>query len=982
MTTSPMHTQSGVDANSNSAKAQRAVKVFRSMQPGLTSFAKVLTGDRKVRVELAAGGPRTDGTKIYYRPPIALGSGVRHDRAACDRRDPGTGLQLCAACAVREEVMIQIYHEISHIAFGSFNSTTEADKTELVDRALKEYPGRFADQVRARIASTPAIYKESYMGLAGLVSDYLPHLLNALEDVRIDNAMFRARRGTKAMFDAMTTQIFITGIETDVPGEFVMWDEQPLNAQIVVGVFCLGSEYDYTGWFSPSVETALGDQKLRTLVVDAITSGDNGEVYRRCFPILARLRELGFLKNEFEDDDEDDDTDPDADDSADDSSSDAGDSEDSMDEPEDQGSSSDSPDTEEVDDEDDTSGSDDSSSDTGDADGSDVQPEPGEGEEDQDSPGDDGDSSDSSENQGESSAPEDDSPTGDDAPSGDSDGADEGAPQDADAQDGTASQDDEAGTGGDASEQPEDEGSASGGSPDDPASDAGAGGEGQGSSGSDQDGGTSDGGSGQHDPEGDDGGELGSSVRDQGPVDGKDSGGDGDRDGERDAAGDDSSDSGSDVHDRGEDAQSGESSEHSDSSDRAAEPPTSSGNSDASADAATEDDAREGDDATDVVDTGADEGKGGVETKTEPGHGSATDLNGKIEVFTHHGEIRVLEEDIENESDGSDKSAVAQAENSAMDIAIIQGLYFEQPSANIGDVKIWRMGDSCDDDPYFAWQYAPQYRSDLTAEQKSQLTRMGQITSLEIPESVMGPATLQTRRTFDDNQRASREKNMKSGKVRANALGKRAWSGDERLFGKRTLPGKKSYSVIIGVDISGSTMGENLVLAKKAAFAQAELCQRVGIDFAVYAHTTGHSYEWAQQYPEYDYRMDMYEIKAFDSEWTSAAKSALADINSAAGNLDGHSMEFYRKLVERRNTTDKIIMYYTDGKMPAANHDEELEIMQREIKYCTQHGITLMGVGIRTDSPKRHGLDTVQIDTEQDLGAVVKHLGKRIQMAR
>ena len=36
--------------------------------------------------------------------------------------------------------------------------------------------------------------------------------------------------------------------------------------------------------------------------------------------------------------------------------------------------------------------------------------------------------------------------------------------------------------------------------------------------------------------------------------------------------------------------------------------------------------------------------------------------------------------------------------------------------------------------------------------------------------------------------------------------------------------------------------------------------------------------------------------------------------------------------------------------------------------------VTLLGVGIRTDSPRRHGLDTVQVNDDTDLVNVVRHL--------
>jgi cobalamin biosynthesis protein CobT len=201
-------------------------------------------------------------------------------------------------------------------------------------------------------------------------------------------------------------------------------------------------------------------------------------------------------------------------------------------------------------------------------------------------------------------------------------------------------------------------------------------------------------------------------------------------------------------------------------------------------------------------------------------------------------------------------------------------------------------------------------------------------------------------------------------------LGKRAPFHDPRLFQKKRNPGKRSYAVVLGIDISGSTIGLNIALAKQAAYAQAELCNRLGIDFAVYAHSAtpvGGTHI-----------LDMYAIKDFDSPWDTKSQKALLSIGSASENLDGHSLEFYRKMIERHPATDKIILYYSDGKMPAANYSEELTVLQREIETCRRKNITLLGVGIRTDSPTKHGLDTVQVDGPAEVGKVVRHLESRI----
>jgi nitric oxide reductase activation protein len=122
--------------------------------------------------------------------------------------------------------------------------------------------------------------------------------------------------------------------------------------------------------------------------------------------------------------------------------------------------------------------------------------------------------------------------------------------------------------------------------------------------------------------------------------------------------------------------------------------------------------------------------------------------------------------------------------------------------------------------------------------------------------------------------------------------------------------------------------------------------------------------------------VDIYHIKDPEEPWNDKIKERLTCLGPDSQNLDGHTFEYYRKILDKRPETDKVLLYYTDGKMPAENHDEELEILTREIRVCRHKKYALVGVGIRTDSPVRHGLDTVRIDSVEDVVKVVRHLEK------
>lgn len=249
------------------------------------------------------------------------------------------------------------------------------------------------------------------------------------------------------------------------------------------------------------------------------------------------------------------------------------------------------------------------------------------------------------------------------------------------------------------------------------------------------------------------------------------------------------------------------------------------------------------------------------------------------------------------------------------------------------------------------------------------------------PESIIGRAVLIARRSFEDNARAKHLANQKSGRINTRVLGRRAPFGDPRIFTRKVIPGKKSYFVVIGADCSGSTSNDyRNPKIKRAVYAQADILTRLGIPWVGYGHS---AYLCpADKFPHRTrdgmYRVYMLPFKSLDEAWNDHTKRKLANISPIADNLDGHTLEFYRKVAQRSDATNKIIIYYTDGEMPAANFSEELEILQRELKICKKLGITVLGVGINTDSPSSWGMNTVRIDSDEDVYKVAVQLGEEL----
>jgi hypothetical protein len=943
-------------------RARMAVKVFRGMQPSLSAYARAITRNPKVRVEVASGAPRTDGTIIYYRPPIALGDKTHHDRFYCDKRNT-EGLQICPACAIREEVLVNIYHEIAHIAFDTFAHTTDSAKRDAIDLAVQEWGGKYEEKIRTKMANAPAHIKQSYLGLAGLISPFMPYLLNAMEDSRVESAMFDARKGTRKMLQADILKLMRDGMPTDNGDERKLWRDMDLNAQISIAVYF--EAVGYTGWkdyLNPKVIEDLADPDVQVLCKKLSEAKNAADTYSLTFPMLAKLRELGYYllpEDQPQPTQDGDDSDPDTTSDSDDQTSEAGDDpgSDEGDEPSDseeagEGSSSSSGDEDIPDGGDDASGDEDDSS-SGEEESGGSEGDSGGGPEEDASDAEEsgvdqgsGESPDGGEGQDGGHAPDESGSDGgssggaeglEDDPDGPSDASGEADLTDADS-DGVPEESDREGSDGGTPEVSDSEG-------------------GSGSSGTEP---ADEGSDDSTDSDLHDASSRGDSSegQDDQQVDGDDAD-------ERDTPGEqvpDQSDDGSSEgqSDRPGGEEAGALSDHSGPS----QPVESQASDDGDAEREESRPEPQGDQSREegdgeLVDSGADEGKGGVIAK---------DANPEEELpqYGTPEEVAAIFEQVHPHLQPGDEVTIhgTAEEKDAVSSAVVMGTYFEWPSTGVGGVEEHRYGPS-----EYGWA-----RPDSLAE--DDLTAFGIIADTDIPESALSSATLKTRRIFDDNKTAAYQRNMRSGRVNAKVLGRRAWKGDDdRLFAKKRLPGRKDYAVVIGMDISSSNLGSNLALLKRSVFAQAELLSRVGIPFSIVAHSaTGIGIGGRR-----DYTMHIHHVKDWNEPWDTQRKNAVSELIGIGGNVDGHAMEYLRKYLMKAEATDRILLYYTDGKFPAANKEEELEVLLHQLKLIKRDLITLLGVGIRTDSPVRFGLDTVQVDDDSDLQRVVEHLGKRLQ---
>ena len=236
-----------------------------------------------------------------------------------------------------------------------------------------------------------------------------------------------------------------------------------------------------------------------------------------------------------------------------------------------------------------------------------------------------------------------------------------------------------------------------------------------------------------------------------------------------------------------------------------------------------------------------------------------------------------------------------------------------------------------------------------------------------VPESLLGSLVAQARSTFQENRRVKYHRNVTRGRVAPSVLGKRAWNEqDKRLFAQRHVPDKRSYSVLVGMDNSGSTSGSRSRDLRKASLAIAQMCNRVGVEVGLYAHTS-----------EYD-DVAIYEMKAPTAPWKPEVERQLWSLGIGESNADGTILTVYRRQLQRSAATHKILLYFTDGVIPGYGGNDQEQTMRDEVEECRRAGITLLGVGVGTNSPEAFGIETVRLDGDQDLKNVLAILAEKI----
>jgi hypothetical protein len=377
----------------------------------------------------------------------------------------------------------------------------------------------------------------------------------------------------------------------------------------------------------------------------------------------------------------------------------------------------------------------------------------------------------------------------------------------------------------------------------------------------------------------------------------------------------------------------------------------------------------------------------------------AEEVEKAIGAASGHPDGQPTDEDYEAEADGQGGVGGGNPghnDDEYMDqifkVAIQQGNWFDEPSTEISGVQFRTF-----DDPTSSGQYGHL----ITSHQADQSERKG---VLEIVPGVVGPVVSRLRKAFDANKAGGYEQNLTRGRVSRRGLARKLVNDDPRVYRKKNDVTDKSYHVVIMMDMSGSTRdnakyraeqwaryrsepfdpkdtfrypdGSDMLVfdaMKHLASHLGDMFDRLNISFEIHGHSGYLDYVYVSGMPMGSF--DIAPAKRADEGWTSETRRKLAGLQGGSANLDGHAMEFGRKQAEKVDVTDRIVIYMSDGEMPAANGPEEREILERECAYMRKTpGIHCLGIGIHCDSPKEFGLDTVIVNTAHDLKVVAERL--------
>lgn len=215
----------------------------------------------------------------------------------------------------------------------------------------------------------------------------------------------------------------------------------------------------------------------------------------------------------------------------------------------------------------------------------------------------------------------------------------------------------------------------------------------------------------------------------------------------------------------------------------------------------------------------------------------------------------------------------------------------------------------------------------------------------------------------------------------------------KRIFTK-TIPGiDQRVGVGVLVDQSGSMHGVKSTCAQRAAIALGEALsslEGIGVRFFVHGFYTRFSGALPRHHHKYDRYSDLYHVvyKSTEDKWKRVrARLGAMESNRRAANADNESVRISaRSLLDMDNVDRRVLFVLSDGAPQTdagRGPDRIREDTKLAVRQCSELGIEMIGIGIKSDDVADFYPNWFEIDNPRDLeGKLLSSVQKLFNLGR
>jgi cobaltochelatase CobT len=240
----------------------------------------------------------------------------------------------------------------------------------------------------------------------------------------------------------------------------------------------------------------------------------------------------------------------------------------------------------------------------------------------------------------------------------------------------------------------------------------------------------------------------------------------------------------------------------------------------------------------------------------------------------------------------------------------------------------------------------------------------------------------------------------RTGKINSPAL-HRAVSGDERVFRRKVTQTTQATAMTLLVDCSGSMSGSKIKTAMEAAFAFADILDRLKIPCEVLGFTTG-EYPDGHNWNTFSEEVEKMRVdtglprgvirfgptvvriyKAFGERFMVEQKKRMVRMvqteEGMGSNNDAMALEYASSRLMLRQEPRKIMIVFSDGRPADMGVTQEVigHTMKAIIKRLDKQGVETIGIGIEDATVKAYYAKSMVIQNVSQLpGMVMKELKK------